>query len=123
MEAFRYAYQKARGWHTPVLTSTWIGLRYLLTGDTGYFKSHGAGAYHASIVAGSLPNSSGRRSADVWFNPVLEPVRGRDVQIFDGPCPRSMTTGWRLTGHAALGDGPPAPNMWSHSTSRALLTA
>ncbi len=41
MEAFRYAYQKARGWHTPVLTSAWVGLRYSLTGDTGYFKSHG----------------------------------------------------------------------------------
>ncbi|PJL10938.1 hypothetical protein B9Y66_17920 [Stenotrophomonas maltophilia] len=41
MEAYRYAYQKARGWHAPILISAWAGLRYSLTGDTGYFKSHG----------------------------------------------------------------------------------
>ncbi len=41
MEAYRYAYQKARGWHASVLTSAWAGLRYSLTGDTGCFRSHG----------------------------------------------------------------------------------
>ncbi len=41
MRSFRYAYQKARTWHSSVPTSIWAGFRYSLTGDTGYFKSHG----------------------------------------------------------------------------------
>ncbi|KXU97321.1 hypothetical protein A7X63_05675 [Stenotrophomonas maltophilia] len=41
MRSFHYAYQKARAWHSSVATSIWAGVRYSLTGDTGYFKSHG----------------------------------------------------------------------------------
>jgi len=41
MRSFHYAYQKARAWHSSVATSIWAGVSYSLTGDTGYFKSHG----------------------------------------------------------------------------------
>jgi len=40
MRSFHYAYQKARAWHSSVATSIWAGVRYSLTGDTGYFRSH-----------------------------------------------------------------------------------
>lgn len=41
MRSFRYAYQKARSWHGSIPASIVAGIRYSITGDSGYFKSHG----------------------------------------------------------------------------------
>jgi len=38
---FRYAYHKLRSWHVGPSSAAWGALRYLLTGDSGRFRSHG----------------------------------------------------------------------------------
>jgi hypothetical protein len=40
IRSFRHACQRTRAWHSPTATSIWAGVRYSLTGDTGYFRSH-----------------------------------------------------------------------------------
>jgi hypothetical protein len=36
-----WAYRKLRGWHVSAVQATYRASRYILTGDTGSFPSHG----------------------------------------------------------------------------------
>lgn len=41
MGRFQYAFRKARGWQASLVAAAWAALRYAISGDTGYFRSHG----------------------------------------------------------------------------------
>ncbi len=60
IRSFRHACQRTRAWHSPTATSIWAGVRYSLTGDTGYFRSHVDGVCLACTGGGMNRRSNER---------------------------------------------------------------